>query len=48
MSVQTQEYIKEMKEMYIVLSKKEKLSISEILFLEAYKRTIDSSIEILA
>lgn len=44
MSIQTQQYIKEMKEMYVVLSNKEKLSIDEILFLEAYKRTIDNTI----
>ena len=40
MSVQTKEYIEDMKRMYEKIIKKEKPSLNDLLFLETYKRTI--------
>jgi hypothetical protein len=44
MSIQTDTYIKQMKEMYTKISNKKELTKCEMLFLIAYKRTIDNSI----
>jgi hypothetical protein len=40
MSIQTQCYIEDMKKMYEIVSKKDKLNFNELEFLEIYKRTI--------
>jgi hypothetical protein len=44
MSFQTQQYIEEMQKMYETIMKKEFLSLTELAFLEIYKRTINGSI----
>lgn len=50
MSTQTQNYLKEMKDMYLSIMKKhfneEELTSADVLFLEIYKRTIENTIEI--
>lgn len=42
MSIQTQKYIQEMKDMYLAIVNKENKTENEILFLEIYKKTINS------
>lgn len=46
MSIQTYTYLEEMENMYHTILKKEKLTPTDVLFLEVYKRTLDSSIDI--
>jgi hypothetical protein len=40
MSIQTEEYINDMKEMYIKILSKTVLTADEIMFLDIYKRTL--------
>ena len=46
MSVQTKLYIEEMKDIYKKIVEKTDLTLNDILFLTAYKKTIDNSIKI--
>lgn len=46
MSIQTEEYIKEMKKMYEKIIAKKTLTEEDIMFLLLYKKTIDCSIEV--
>lgn len=46
MNFQAQRYLEDMKAMYLDITKKEKITFMELLFLQIYKKTIDNSINI--